>query len=104
MIRMAVLYPKSDDAYFDISYYKTQHMKLVRDRLAPLGMTDCGVDEGLETIGGGPAPFAAIGYVVFETLEQFRAAMAVALDDLVADIPNYTNIQPLIQVSDYTQT
>jgi uncharacterized protein (TIGR02118 family) len=104
MIRMAVLYPQSDGSHFDVDYYTTKHMKLVRDRLQPLGMTDCGVDVGTETIGGGPAPFAVIGYVVFDTLDQFHAAMDEALDELVADVPNYTNIQPLIQVSEYTQT
>ncbi len=46
------------------------------------------------------APFAAIGHLYFESVEIFRAAFGPHEQDIVADIPNYTNIEPLVQLSD----
>jgi hypothetical protein len=39
--------------------------------------------------------------MLFETLEAFQAGFAQVGAELVADIPNYTNIEPIIQISDY---
>ena len=67
MIRVAVLYPNSSGSSFDVDYYKSKHMKLVRERLDPLGMLGCEVDAGIAGLGGAPPPYAAIGYLFFET-------------------------------------
>jgi uncharacterized protein (TIGR02118 family) len=103
MIRATVLYPNSEGSWFNVEYYKQQHMKLVWEKLGPLGLVGCEVDAGIVGLGGAPPPYAAIGYVVFETLDQFQSAFAKVGEDLVADVPNYTNIPPVIQISDFEQ-
>lgn len=99
MIRVAVLYPNFDGSTFDVEYYKKQHMRLVHEKLDPLGMVGCEVDAGIAGLDGSPPPYAAIGYVIFQTVEEFQSAFAKVGDELVADVPNYTNIDPVIQIS-----
>ena len=50
-----------------------------------------------------PVPYLAIGYFYFENMEAMKAAMGPNGDQLRADIPNYTNIQPVLQVSEVVQ-
>jgi hypothetical protein len=55
------------------------------------------VDEGLGSITPGePAPYAAIGYV----RKNRRSAKSVehAWRKIIGDIPNFTNVQPTIQI------
>ncbi len=47
MIRVSVLYPKTDESTFDMDYYVTKHGPLVEKLLAPLGMVTLEADEGL---------------------------------------------------------
>jgi uncharacterized protein (TIGR02118 family) len=101
MIRVAVLYPNSEGSTFDVEYYKRTHMKLVWQKLGTLGLLRCEVDAGVETGDGERPPYAAIGYMYFETLAQFESAFAPAVDELIADVPNYTNIEPVLQTSEY---
>ena len=103
MIRAAVLYPNSEDSSFDVEYYKNRHMELVWEKLSPLGLVGCEVDAGIAGMGGGPPPYAAIGYMIFETLEEFQSAFAKVGEELIADVPNYTNIEPIIQISESEQ-
>lgn len=102
MIRVSVLYPNASGKTFDVEYYKQTHMQLVRERLLPFGLLGCEVDAGISGMGDEPAPFAAIGYMFFETVEAFEAGFGQVGAELVADVPNYTNIEPVIQVSEYT--
>jgi uncharacterized protein (TIGR02118 family) len=101
MIRVSVLYPNSEGSSFNVEYYKNVHMKLVEERLRPLGLIGSEVDAGIAGMGDTPPPYAAIGYMFFETLEEFQAGFAKVGDELVADVPNYTNIGPVIQISQY---
>jgi uncharacterized protein (TIGR02118 family) len=103
MIRVAVLYPSSSGSTFDVNYYKNTHMKMVLEKLIPLGLLGCEVDAGIAGMDDAPPPYAAIGYMFFETLEAFQAGFARVGDELIADVPNYTNIEPVIQISDYAK-
>ena len=49
-----------------------------------------------------PAPpkYLAIGHLFFESLDAFQLAFATHGGPIVADVPNYTNTQPIIQVNE----
>jgi len=98
MIRASVMYPNSDTATFDIDYYCQTHMALVRELLREK-VRGISVDSGVGQPGS-PAPFIAIGHVLFDSLEDFQSSMAAHGARLMADIPNYTNIRPTVQVSE----
>jgi uncharacterized protein (TIGR02118 family) len=100
MIKVSVLYPWTPGASFDMDYYCTQHMALVRKRFGK-AVKGVAVDEGLagETATSKP-PYAAIGHVLFETLEDLQKAFAAHGEAIMADISNYTTIEPIIQISE----
>jgi len=100
MIRVSVLYPKTSDSHFDLDYYLNKHIPLVKERLTPLGLVRVGVDEGLGGLASDqPASYADIGYLVFENIEDLQKGLAAHGAEIMSDIPNYTNVQPQIQIN-----
>ena len=101
MIRVSVHYPSKGGAKFDHAYYAQKHMPLVRQRLGSLGLVRAEIDRGLA--GGAPGsaePFACIGYLYFKSLEEFQKAMKAHGAELMGDVPNFTTIQPEVQISE----
>ena len=99
MIKVSVMYPNGSGAKFDMNYYLMSHMPMVKRTIgAPVkGMA---VEEGL----GGPQPgtpatYLAMGHLLFDSVDAFFVAFAAHGESIIADIPNYTNTQPVIQVS-----
>jgi uncharacterized protein (TIGR02118 family) len=101
MIRVTVLYPNKPGAKFDIDYYTKKHMKLVKAKFGSMGMVRSEVDKGIAGMPpGSPAPYFAMGYMLFNSIEELQKADAKYGKDLAADIPNFTNIQPQFQISE----
>ncbi len=101
MIRVTVLYPNEAGRTFDHDYYVNKHMALVRERLKDFGVVRTEVDRGLAGgAPGSPAPYVAIGHVYLNSLEGFQQGMGRHGKEIMGDIPNYTNIQPQIQISE----
>lgn len=99
MIKVSVLYPNSEGRTFDISYYCSKHMPLVA-KLVGTALKGMNVDEGIGgQTPGAPAPYLAIGHLLFESVEAYQTAFAPHAPTILADIPNYTNAQPMIQIS-----
>lgn len=99
-IRVSVGYPNEKGKHFDINYYRDSHMVMVDELLTPYGLIDYGIDSG---IAGGepgqPAPLVCIAWMTFDTVEDFQEAFGANAEQLFADIPNFTDIQPVIQIS-----
>lgn len=100
MIKVSVFYPNRRDAKFDIAYYCDKHIPLVR-RLLGAAVKGAAVDQGIAGIApGSPAPYVAIGHLLFESVEAFQKAFEPHAAAIVGDIPNYTNLEPVIQLSE----
>jgi len=97
MIRVAILYPRSGGTCFDLKYYIDKHMELVRDKLKPFGLQSAEIDSGIDEKS---SPFFAVGYLLFNTLQEYEAGFSIVGNTLLADIPNYTDIEPVVQVSE----
>jgi uncharacterized protein (TIGR02118 family) len=101
MIRLVALYPNKAGARFDLKYYTETHMKLVEEKLKPFGLLRIEVDKGVSGLNAdAPAPFVVVGMVTFNSLEDCRKGMAAHGEELLADIPNYTDIEPQIQINE----
>jgi uncharacterized protein (TIGR02118 family) len=101
MVRISVYYPNEAGKKFDFDYYANKHMKLVRDRLGSFGVVRTEVDKGIA--GGAPgssAPYVAVGHVYCNALADFQKGMGQHGKEIMGDIPNYTNIQPQMQISE----
>ena len=100
MIKVSVLYPKTDSSSFDMDYYCNSHMPMVQEKLGA-ALKNVAVEGGL---GGGaadsPPPYAAMGHLYFDTVEDFQSSFGPHAAAIMADIPNYTDVAPVIQVSD----
>ena len=100
MIKVSVLYPNTSGCKFDMDYYLAQHMPMVQRKLGA-ACKRMAVDEGIAGgVPGAPATYAAMGHLYFDSAEAFQAAFAPHAQAIMADIANYTNTQPAIQVSE----
>ncbi len=101
MIRISAMYPNTPNRKFDLDYYAQKLMDLVASRLKPMGMLRWEVDKGIATATpGDPAPFVAIGHLYFNSLEEFQKAFGTHAQEIMADIPNFTDIEPQFQISE----
>jgi uncharacterized protein (TIGR02118 family) len=102
MIKVTVLYPNSAGARFDMNYYVSKHMPMVRERCGPA----CRGIAAESGVGGGapgsPAPYIAVGYLSFDSVADFQQAFAPHVAEIMGDIPNYTNTTPVLQISEVT--
>jgi len=98
MIKLSVMYPQSEGMKFDMDYYRQTHIPMVRrligEKLKELSIDQAAVAADL------PAPYAVIANLLFESVETMQTALAEHGPSLMADIPNYTNAQAVIQVSE----
>jgi uncharacterized protein (TIGR02118 family) len=100
MIRVIVSYPNEAGARFDEGYYLAKHMPMVAAKLGPHGMIHWSVDRGIAGFApGSPADHMIHAYLDFETLEGLQAGMAAESTSILADVPNYTDLQPRIQIN-----
>jgi|SRR5579862_2473762 len=100
MIRVMVSYPNRPGARFDEEYYLKKHCPMVSKKLTPHGMTGMSVDRGMGGLApGSPADFLFQFQMMFNSAETLQAALAAEGPSIIADIPNYTELQPQIQVN-----
>jgi len=100
MIKVSVMYPNNPGARFDHGYYRDQHMPLVQ-KLMGSACRFYTVDKGLA--GGGPGdPPAYIGmcHIYCDSVESFQAGFGPHAQQIMADIPNYTDLTPVVQISE----
>lgn len=103
MIKMSVYYPANGGSRFDHDYYRTHHLPLIRDRLGDACLR-YEIDKGLS--GGDPsrAPeFAAACHIYAPDLQTFQQAFGAHRAEVVADVPNYTDIAPIVQISEVVE-
>ena len=100
MIKLNVLYPHAEGARFDHAYYREKHMPMVASRLGE-ACRSYTIDKG---VAGGapnaPAPFLAACSIYCESLEALQRALAPHAGEIMADVPNYTDAQPVIWISE----
>ena len=100
MIKVTVLYPNNSGTTFDMGYYTSHHMPMVQRRCGS-ACKSIAVDGGLAGGEPGSKPaYVAIGYLTFDSVEAFQKAFGPHAKEIMADIPKYTNVQPIIQISE----
>lgn len=100
MIKVSVMYPNKPGSRFDHGYYKDKHMPLVKKLMgnACLFYT---VDRGLTgRAPSEPATYIGMCHIYADSVESFQAAFGPSAKEILADIPNYTDIDPVLQISE----
>ena len=100
MIKVSVLYENAQGKKFDMAYYCNQHIPMVKKKLGG-ACKRVEVDQGLGGAQPGSKPaFVAVCHLLFDSVEAFQKAFAPHADSIMGDIPNYTDIQPIIQLNE----
>jgi hypothetical protein len=86
---VTLLYPVGQKP-FDLNYYLKNHMTLVQKRWAQYGLQDW------EVVKLDPAGGNQIKCILRFKDEAGRAKASGDSDDIVGDIPNYTDTKPVI--------
>lgn len=103
MIKVTILYPNGEGKKFDMDYYTTKHFPLLKTLFGDALKANA-IDKGIASgAPSTPVPFVAIGYLYFDTLADFQNGMKTNATKIRADIPNYTDITPVIQISEVVQ-
>lgn len=100
MIKVSVLYPNAEGKNFDIDYYCNTHLPLVGELLGD-ALKGATAEKGLG--GGTPgseAPFACTGNMYFDKIEDFQNSFGPNAEKIMGDLPNFTNIEPVVQISE----
>jgi uncharacterized protein (TIGR02118 family) len=100
MINVNVLYPNKEGAKFDMNYYLTSHIPMVKRVLAG-ALKGCVVEQGLG--GGAPgtkADFSVLCHLRFDSVEAFQAAFGPVASQIQNDVANYSSVEPIIQLSE----
>ncbi|PBB25263.1 MULTISPECIES: EthD family reductase [unclassified Mesorhizobium] len=98
MIIVSFLYPNTEQARFDAAYYVEKHVPLA---LGLLGDAVRGVivETGLGGAQpGAPAPYIAAFHALFESPDSFHKAFHAHAAEIHGDVPNYTDIAPVVQL------
>ncbi|SEO20119.1 EthD family reductase [Mucilaginibacter sp. OK283] len=100
LIKVSVMYPYAEGKTFNMEYYETKHMPMVA-RFLGSNLVKYTIEKGMASgIPNQPLPFMAIGTFYIKSLSDYQAAIAPNRDAIRADFPNYTNITPVILVSE----
>jgi uncharacterized protein (TIGR02118 family) len=100
MFKVTILYPSGEGKTFDMDYYSKTHMPLMQT-LFGKGMKGYAFDKGIASgAPDTPLPYVTIGYLYFEKVEDFQEGMKIHGEKILADIPKYTNIKPVVQISE----
>lgn len=103
MVKVAILYPNDEGKTFDMDYYSTKHMPMVADLFGD-ALKSMQIDKGISgRTPDEPIPFVAVGYFYFDTLADYQNAFGPNAEKILSDIPNYTNIQPTVLISEVIQ-
>jgi len=100
LIKISVMYPYAEGKTFNMEYYETKHMPMVAGYLGS-NLVKYTIEKGLSSgIPNQPLPFMAIGTFYVKSLSEYQAAIAPNRDAIRADFVNYTNVAPVILVSE----
>ena len=103
MFKVAILYPNGEGKTFDMDYYENKHMPMVAGFLGK-NLKFYEIDKGIA--GRTPndkVPYLAVGYFYVKDVAEYNKAIGQNIDTIISDFKNYTNIQPVIQVSEVKQ-
>jgi uncharacterized protein (TIGR02118 family) len=100
LIKVSVMYPFAEGKTFNMEYYETKHMPMVAGFLGS-NLVKYTIEKGVSSgIPNQPLPYMAIGTFYVKSLDDYQAAISPKRDAIRADFPNYTNVAPVILVSE----
>ena len=97
MILITVMYPPGN---FDLDYYLKTHIPLLHARWTEYGLKSAQVLRGIAKGDGSAPEYPMTALLTFSSLEDFQKAAQAHGPEIFADIPKFTNTQPLVQINE----
>ncbi|MDJ0627115.1 MAG: EthD family reductase [Rhodobacter sp.] len=95
---LQVIYPIGEDTNFDYDYYGTTHFEIVHEHMGSFIQSQV-VTKGLAGGPDVPPGSYAIATFTFADGEALNAALGAA-GPVLADLPNFTNVQPQMLIGE----
>jgi uncharacterized protein (TIGR02118 family) len=100
MIKVSVMYPNAAGARFDHAYYRDKHLPFVKNKMGD-ACKYYTIDKGIAGGAPGSVPtYIGMCHLFCESVEAFQAGFGPHAAEIMADIPNYTDLTPVIQISE----
>lgn len=96
MIRVMILYPRTEGKKFDAEYYKNKHFPFLKEKLEPLNAQ---IEMGVVAMGM-ESPYLAVTHMDFKSLQHLAGKYFFNMHDLTEDQDKFTNIKPVYQVGE----
>jgi uncharacterized protein (TIGR02118 family) len=94
------MYPNAPGVRFDHEYYRHRHMPLVKARMGD-SCKYYTIDKGIAGAApGDPATYVAMCHIFCDSVEAFQTGFGPHAQEIMSDIPNYTDATPVIQISE----
>lgn len=101
MIVVSVMYPSFEGSKFDFDYYVSTHIPLVNKHWSDKGLKNVKLLKGLAGGGPGEAPsFQVVALLEFKSMEALQNCMGFGGDEIMADVANFTDVEPVLQISE----
>ena len=94
-----VLYPNNKGAKFDFDYYTKNHIPMAL-KLIGKGIAKTEVRKGLSSQDGSPPKYICVASIWIGDPAEYQARFAQHAPEILADIRNYTNVEPVIQLDE----
>jgi uncharacterized protein (TIGR02118 family) len=95
------MYPAAPGSTFDWAYYLGPHLQLAHRLLDHRGLLRVEIDRGIRGVPPDtPAPFHAVGHLLFPDLATLMAALAETANEFVADERKYASAPSVVQISE----
>ena len=97
--KISILYPHEEGKHFDMDYYSQKHMPMVASLFGDK-LKHYFIHQGISgRTPNDPMTYVAIGGFYFEKLSDYKESFGPNAEKIRGDIPNYTNIRPIVQIS-----
>jgi uncharacterized protein (TIGR02118 family) len=96
VITYTVFYPYKKDSHFDMDYYCNRHIATAKsyfgDACKGIVVLKGNIDKGKEPL------YSCICHLFFDNRKDFYRVIEKANAELVADVKNYTDIEPTAEI------
>ena len=100
MMKLNIFYPEKEGSRFDLDYYLNVHMPMAIEKLGPT-LRGVSVEYGVSGVQPGTKrAYIALCNYTFDSAEAFFAAFLPHAQALQGDMPNFTDIEPIMQFSE----
>lgn len=93
---LTILYPNGPDVHWDVEYYRSHHMPLIMSLYKTAAIKRFELRKGDTAQSGGAPTYIGTVNIYINDQHEFDAAGAKHAAELVADVPHFSSVRPLV--------